>query len=108
MSLIAPMRRSFEGRPAPLILVICIVGLVLFGDGAAHDLRRSDGHASHSLAGHGHRQWLDHNDSEWLSTPPAVLSIPRPVVPSNLVPAFEPFLDAVFSAWHCDRPPPAC
>ena len=62
--------------------------------------------AVHSQAEHDHRQFFDHEDAQWATTPSTALNTLPPVVSPDPTPRAEPSVEIVTDGWHYNRPPP--
>jgi hypothetical protein len=59
-----------------------------------------------SQGDHGHKQYFDHEVSQWANPPDTVLAIPPVLALFHCVAPSEPFVELVTDGLHYNRPPP--
>ena len=108
MSLVGTIRESRDGRDANHVLILCVavVGL-LFVCGVPPKIPHAPGHSNVvAQAGHGNKQYFDHEDSLWAPPPSSPSPMPPVTVSSRPVAAPGPLVETVTNRLPYNRPPP--
>jgi hypothetical protein len=107
MSRVGPTRKRFcrdAGRV--LILSLGVLGL-LFARSVPPSVPHSPLHSNViSQADHGHKQYFEHEYSQWADRPDTPLAMPLLAVSSHPAAAADLFVETVTHGLHYNRPPP--
>jgi len=89
-----------------LILSFALLGL-LFARSVPPSVPHSPFHSNViSQADHGHKQYFEHEYSQWADRPDTPLAMPPLVVSSQAAAATDLFVETVTHGLHYNRPPP--
>jgi hypothetical protein len=108
MPLVRPIRKSKCGPGSYCAVTMCVLALtmVLARSAPPRFLHNSDSSTINAQVIHDHRQYFDHEDSLWVTSPRAALTDPLPVVSANPTVVNQPVVEIVTDGLHYNRPPP--
>jgi hypothetical protein len=108
MSLVGTSRENRDRGDAKHVLIVFVAVVnLLFVCSLPPRIPHALGHSNVvAQAGHGNKQYFDHEDLRWAPPPSSPLAVPSLTALSRPIAATEPFIETVTNRLPYNRPPP--
>jgi len=107
MSLVGTTRKRLGRNTGRLLILSLALLSLLFARSVPPSVPHSLFHSNViSQADHGHKQYFEHEYSQWADRPDTTLAMPALAVSFHPVAATNLFVEAVTHGLHYNRPPP--